>query len=136
MTTHSDEYIYIALVHLLRYVHLYGFINGLVVIGLRLRVLLAADDGTAQPGSPPECSASVSKNHNTIYETPKSGKGGTNRLRVALGVSFTCTWSRYCLLLDGGKWDPSLCTSVINSNLVEHAREGDDGRIHSVGHGD
>ena len=48
-----------------------------------------------------------------------------------LGVSFTCTWSRYCLLLDDWK---SLCTGVPSTQIVEHVRKGDDERIH-VGHG-
>src|SRR6266702_230027 len=69
-----------------------------------LRVLLAANDSTAQPGSTPGCSASVSKNHNTISTTPKCGEGGANRVRVALGVSFACTLSRYvAALLDNWK---------------------------------
>ncbi|SRR6266702_575806 len=54
-------------------------------MGLGLRVLLAINDSMAQPGSTPECSASVNKNHNTIYTTPESGEVDAHRVRVALG---------------------------------------------------
>jgi hypothetical protein len=60
---------------------------------------LAVNNGIAQPGSTPECSASIRKNRNTRYTTPTGEEGGANGVRVALGVLFTCTPSRYYLLL-------------------------------------
>src|SRR6266702_5176790 len=103
-------------------------------MGLGLRVLLAVNDSTAQPGSPPECSASVSKNHNTVYTTTKSGEGGANRVRVALAVSFTCTSSHCCLLFCSTTGSETrACAPVCYQLKPRHVREGDDQRIHSVG---
>ncbi len=83
---HADEHIYIALSYVVT-IHRSTQSNyELVVIGLGRRALLAVKDSTTQPGSTPECSASVSKNHNTIYATPKGGEEGANRVRVMLGV--------------------------------------------------
>src|SRR6266702_5896159 len=54
---------------------------------------------------------------------PKGGDGSADR--VALGVSFTCTLSRYCLPLDDRKWDPEPANRRgINSNRVEFVKEG------------
>ena len=61
----------------------------------------------------------MSKDHDTKYATPKKGEGGPNG--VAVGVSFACSWSRYCfeLLFDDLKWWES---SACPQNLVKHVR--------------
>ncbi len=90
---------------------------------------MVVKNSTAQLSSTPECTASVCKNHDTIYAAPKSGEGGANR--VAVEVPFTCTSSHYSMLLDDWKWDPGLRQAC---HHLEPVRKGDGERIHGVGH--
>ncbi len=115
--------------------HPYRFNNGLIVIGFWIKypaqgAWLAVNDSTSQPGSTPEC---FGKNHDTVHTTSKSRERGANRLRVVLGVSFTCTWSRYCLLLCSkiGS-DPSSHTGVPSTQTESNMWERETTREYTV----
>ncbi|KAH9005761.1 hypothetical protein EDB86DRAFT_3239822 [Lactarius hatsudake] len=81
---------------------------------------LAISDGTAQPGSIPECSASG---------------GGADRIRVAFGVSFTCTLVSLLAARRLEVESEPAHRRAINSNRFEYARKEDDERIRGVKYG-